>query len=45
MVTVYNLAKGKGVIIGDSVAIPEPVFTQVHFTYKDKVSDYYILFV
>ncbi|KAF4532537.1 hypothetical protein B566_EDAN010829 [Ephemera danica] len=36
MVTVYNLAKGKGVIIGDSVAIPEPLFSQVGFSYKDK---------
>jgi len=37
-VTVYNLAQGKGVIIGDSVAIPEPYFTRVKIEYKDHVS-------
>ncbi|XP_021916579.1 tetratricopeptide repeat protein 5-like isoform X2 [Zootermopsis nevadensis] len=36
-VTVYNLAQGKGVIIGDSVAIPEPYLTEVHFKYKQKI--------
>jgi hypothetical protein len=36
-VTVYNLARGKGVIIGDSVAIPEPYLSEVHFKYKQKV--------
>ncbi|XP_068083092.1 tetratricopeptide repeat protein 5 [Anabrus simplex] len=35
-VTVYNLAQGKGVIIGDAVAIPEPYFTQVRIKYKSK---------
>uniref|UniRef100_A0A1B6KVA8 Tetratricopeptide repeat protein 5 OB fold domain-containing protein n=1 Tax=Graphocephala atropunctata TaxID=36148 RepID=A0A1B6KVA8_9HEMI len=35
-VTVYNMASGKGVIIGDSVAIPEPFVTQVSFTYNSK---------
>ncbi|PNF35240.1 Tetratricopeptide repeat protein 5 [Cryptotermes secundus] len=35
-VTVYNLAEGKGVIIGDSVSIPEPYLTKVHFKYKQK---------
>ncbi|PSN54645.1 Tetratricopeptide repeat protein 5 [Blattella germanica] len=35
-VTVYNLAQGKGVIIGDSVAVPEPYLTKVHFKYKEK---------
>lgn len=35
-VTVYNLAQGKGVIIGDSVAIPEPFLTKVRFKYKEK---------
>ncbi|XP_046666019.1 tetratricopeptide repeat protein 5-like [Homalodisca vitripennis] len=35
-VTVYNIASGKGVIIGDSVAIPEPFVTHVSFTYNDK---------
>lgn len=37
-VTVYNLADGKGVIIGDSVAIPEPYVTDVDFKYADNVS-------
>nr|CAD7579041.1 unnamed protein product [Timema californicum] len=36
-VTVYNLAQGKGVIIGDTVAIPEPYLSQVRFKYEDKV--------
>ncbi|KAJ3658963.1 hypothetical protein Zmor_010675 [Zophobas morio] len=35
VVTVYNLADGKGVIIGNSVAIPEPYVTDVNFTYKE----------
>jgi len=33
--TVFNLADGKGVIIGDSVAIPEPYVTDVDFSYKE----------
>lgn len=37
-VTIFNLAEGKGVIIGDSVAIPEPFVTDVHFSYKNAVS-------
>jgi hypothetical protein len=36
-VTVYNLAQGKGVIIGDTVAVPEPCLSKVHFKYKQKV--------
>jgi len=36
-VTVYNLAQGKGVIIGDTVAVPEPYLSNVHFRYKQKV--------
>lgn len=39
-VTVFNLAEGKGVIIGDSVAIPEPFVEDVDFTYKENVSFY-----
>ncbi|CAH1159927.1 unnamed protein product [Phaedon cochleariae] len=35
VVTIFNLADGKGVIIGDSVAIPEPYVTDVDFNYKD----------
>jgi hypothetical protein len=42
VVTIYNLAEGKGVIIGDSVAIPEPYLTKVHFKYKQKVRIKYI---
>lgn len=38
-VTVYNFAEGKGVIIGDSVAIPEPYVTDVNFEYKSKVRE------
>lgn len=37
-VTLYNLAKGKGVIIGDSVAIPEPYLTHVHVKSEESVS-------
>lgn len=45
VVTVFNLADGKGVIIGDSVAIPEPFVTDVDFTYKENVSGtHFILF-
>lgn len=36
-VTVYNLVEGKGVIIGDAVAIPEPFFSEVHVSHKEKV--------
>lgn len=36
-VMIYNLADGKGVIIGDSVAIPEPYVSNQDFTYSDKV--------
>ncbi|XP_074026151.1 tetratricopeptide repeat protein 5 [Leptinotarsa decemlineata] len=35
VVTIFNLADGKGVIIGDSVAIPEPYVTDVDFCYKE----------
>lgn len=37
VVTVYNLAQGKGVIIGDTVAIPEPFVTFNDFSFQDKV--------
>lgn len=36
-VTVYNLADGKGVIIGDSVGIPEPYVTHHKFNFEEKV--------
>jgi len=35
-VTLYNLAPGKGVIIGDSVAIAEPYFTNIDLKHKQK---------
>ncbi|KAG5892233.1 hypothetical protein JTB14_022298 [Gonioctena quinquepunctata] len=35
VVTIFNLADGKGVIIGDSVAVPEPYVTDVDFTYRE----------
>lgn len=37
-VTVYNLAQGQGVIIGDSVAIPEPFVQLVEVKHKNVVS-------
>jgi len=36
VVTLYNLSPGRGVIIGDSVAIAEPFLTNVNFSYKNK---------
>ena len=36
-VTLYNLAKGKGVTVGDSVAIPEPFLIHHQFSYLDNV--------
>ncbi|CAG0915703.1 unnamed protein product [Notodromas monacha] len=35
-VTVYNLARGKGVIIGDTVALPDPYVESVAVKYNDK---------
>ncbi|XP_059484275.1 tetratricopeptide repeat protein 5-like [Neocloeon triangulifer] len=40
VVTVYNLAEGRGFIIGDSVAIPDPYVSKVCFHYKDKTFDF-----
>ena len=37
-VNLYNLAPGKGVIIGDSVAIAEPFFSTINLDIKDQVS-------
>ncbi|XP_076230771.1 tetratricopeptide repeat protein 5 isoform X1 [Calliopsis andreniformis] len=36
-VTVYNLAKGRGVTVGDSVAIPEPYVIHQKFSYLNNV--------
>ena len=36
-VTIYNIAPGYGVKIGDSVAIPEPFVLDHNVVYKDKV--------
>lgn len=38
VVSIFNLSSGKGVIIGDSVAIPEPFVVDNNFTYNNKVS-------
>lgn len=37
VVSVYNLAQGRGPVIGDSVAIPEPYLSQIDVTYKNQV--------
>lgn len=37
-VTVYNIAQGSGVKIGDSVAIPEPYLQNVKVNHKNQVS-------
>lgn len=37
-VTLYNLAQGKGVTVGDSVAIPEPFVIHHRFSYKNNVN-------
>jgi tetratricopeptide (TPR) repeat protein len=34
VLTIYNLVNGEGVIIGDSIAIPEPWIENVNFTYE-----------
>lgn len=44
-VSVFNLAEGKGVIIGDSVAIPEPFVADVDFNYKENVSKKFLVLV
>lgn len=36
--TIYNLVQGEGVIIGDSIAIPEPYLEQFDFNYKPSES-------
>jgi len=35
-VSLYNLSPGKGVIIGDSVAIAEPVLANIDFSHRDR---------
>lgn len=37
-VTVYNLAKGRGVTVGDTVVIPEPFLTHQSFSFASNVS-------
>ena len=39
-ITVYNIAPGYGVKIGDSVAIPEPYVQVVDVNYKGEVKQY-----
>lgn len=41
VVTVYNLAQEKGVLIGDYVAIPEPYQSMIHIKFEDKVSVFF----
>jgi hypothetical protein len=41
-VNLYNLAPGKGVIIGDTVAIAEPKFSHVKVEHKGQVIDWLI---
>ncbi|KAL0128952.1 hypothetical protein PUN28_003966 [Cardiocondyla obscurior] len=40
VVTVYNLAKGRGVTVGDSVGIPEPFVIHQKFSYMNNDFDY-----
>ncbi|KAH0950598.1 hypothetical protein HN011_007901 [Eciton burchellii] len=40
VVTVYNLAKGRGVAVGDSVGIPEPFVIHQKFSYINNDFDY-----
>ncbi|KAL5022265.1 hypothetical protein ScPMuIL_001420 [Solemya velum] len=40
-VSVYNIAQGCGVKIGDSVAVPEPFVQKVDVHHKDKVFSYF----
>ncbi|KYN39802.1 Tetratricopeptide repeat protein 5 [Trachymyrmex septentrionalis] len=40
VVTVYNLAKGRGVTVGDSVGIPEPFVIHQKFSYMSNDFDY-----
>lgn len=42
-VSVYNIAQGCGVKIGDSVAIPEPFVQKVDVKHKDKVNIYFFI--
>ncbi|KAG7204775.1 hypothetical protein KM043_005184 [Ampulex compressa] len=39
-VTVYNLAKGRGVIVGDYVGIPKPLVIQQKFSYLNNDFDF-----
>lgn len=45
VVTVYNLAKGRGVTVGDSVGIPEPFVIHQKFTYMNNVSNICMLHI
>ncbi|CAN8024876.1 hypothetical protein HPB47_008369 [Ixodes persulcatus] len=36
-VTIYNLAEGKGFLIGDTIVIPDPLVCKAHIEYKDHV--------
>lgn len=50
LLTIYNLVKGEGVIIGDKIAIPEPWYENIKFKFEpsslvrmnyDEISDQY----
>jgi len=41
VVSVYNLAQGRGPIIGDAVAIPEPYLTNIDAKYIKQVYFFY----
>jgi len=45
VVTVYNLAKGRGVTVGDSVGIPEPFVIHQKFSYMNNVSVVYSVYI
>lgn len=45
VVSVYNLAQGRGPIIGDSIAIPEPHMSYIDATYKDQVYSVLYFFI
>lgn len=42
-VTLYNLSPGKGVIIGDSVAIAEPFFTKINLNHKNQAYSFQLV--
>lgn len=43
VVTLYNLSPGKGVIIGDTVAIPEPHFTAINLSWEGETFPFWLV--